>query len=173
MPSCFCNLCSVFTSDPSKFVSGLKSIAKVLLGCRSEEADEINSPPTKNLYGLTEFVSAADELWESNDLTLEQYIAVIHAILSGHEEAENLFNLHCNPDFILACNDDELRSDLLRKDIMVLGTSIPPIDDGPSDELLKHAIYTGLHNFGTELSSPLPTDFRNIIFHMFSSGDGE
>ena len=74
------SLSSAFTSDPSQYVMGLKSIAKVLLNGKNEGADGIKSPPTKTLYGLTEFVLAADELLEGNDLTSEQYIAVIHAI---------------------------------------------------------------------------------------------
>lgn len=155
-------------------MSGLKYIAKVLIDSDPSGVSEpIESPPIKTLFGLTEFVSAADELFEGNGLTLEQYISVIDAIYSGQEEVEKLFELHCSPDFVLACENDELRSELLIKDVLALGTSLPPIATGPSDELLKHAIYLGLHNFGAGLSTPLPVEFRNIIFHMFSSGDGE
>lgn len=141
-----------------------------------DESIEIKSPPSKTLYGLVEFVSAADELLEGNDLTAEQYIAVIDAIYSGHEEVEKLFELHCSPDFLLACEDEDLRGALLIKSIMALGTGLPPVasaPSGPSDELLKYAIYSGIHNFGTNLAIPVPREFRNIIYHMFSSGDGK
>ena len=39
--------------------------------------------------------------------------------------------------------------------------------------MLKWAIHTGIHNFGISLSSEdqLPVEFRNILYHMFSSGD--
>ncbi|KAL7503444.1 hypothetical protein ACHAXN_001242, partial [Cyclotella atomus] len=169
---------SAFTSDSSRYVSGLKAIAKVILdseGADDDESDKIQTPPSKTLYGMVEFVSAADELLEGSDFTVEQYIAVIDAIYSGHEEVEKLYELHCSPDFLLACEDEDLRGALLIKSIMALGTGLPPVasapSDGPSDELLKYAIYTGIHNFSASLSIPAPTEFRNIIYHMFSSGD--
>jgi hypothetical protein len=146
-------------------------------GADDDESDKIQTPPSKTLYGMVEFVSAADELLEGSDFTVEQYIAVIDAIYSGHEEVEKLYELHCSPDFLLACEDEDLRGALLIKSIMALGTGLPPVasapSDGPSDELLKYAIYTGIHNFSASLSIPAPTEFRNIIYHMFSSGDGE
>ena len=147
----------------------MKSIAKVLLD--SEDADEKWTPPSKTIFGLYEFVSCADELFANKDLTAEQYVAVIDAIYSGHPEVESMFELHMNPDFLLACDNEDLRGSLLIKDIMALATSLSLAQTEPSDNELKYAINVGLHNFGASLSDPLPDEFRTILFHMFSSGD--
>eukprot|EP00956_Cyclotella_meneghiniana_P021468 scaffold39184_cov22-Cyclotella_meneghiniana.AAC.1 len=46
-------------------------------------------------------------------------------------------------------------------------------EEEPSDDQLKWAIHMGIHNFGAILPDQLvPVEFRNIIYHMFSSGDG-
>ena len=159
---------------------GLKAIAKVLKPGTIESSNatddllNIDSPPSKTIFSLLQFISAADELFDSQDLTADQYVAVIDAIYSDHPEAEKLFDLHCNPDFLLACDDDVLRGELLIKDIVVLGRTLPSIaPEEPSDNQLKWAIHMGIHNFGASLPDQLvPVEFRNIIYHMFSSGDG-
>lgn len=171
---------SAFTSDSSKFVMSLKAIAKVLEPGTFEssniedDSSQIVSPPSKTIFGLQEFISAADELFDGHDITADQYVAIIEAIYSANPEAEKLFELHCNPDFLLACDDENLRGELLIKDIMVLAHTLPAIaPEEPSDDQLKWAIHMGIHNFGTSLSDPLSVEFRNIIYHMFSSGDGK
>ena len=148
-------------------MTGLKAVAEVLLG--RENADE---PPSKTIFGLVDFISCADELLSENDLTAEQYVSVVDAIFSSHPEVEKMFELHFSPDFLLACDDEDLRGSLLIKDIMALATSLPPLhSQESSDAELKYAINIGLHNFAASLSDPLPDEFRTVLFHMFSSGD--
>lgn len=169
------NFFSAFTSDATRFMFGLKAIANVLLGTddTANDKSDIKSPPSKTIFGMFEFISAADKLLIDGDFTAEQYVTVVDAIYSGKGEVEKLFELHCCPDFLLACENEELRGALLIKDLMVLGNSLPLINAGPSDDMLKWAIHTGIHNFGANLSIALPVEFQNIIYHMFSSGDGE
>eukprot|EP00804_Cyclotella_cryptica_P011421 CCRYP_016373-RD/>CCRYP_016373-RD protein AED:0.41 eAED:0.41 QI:0/0.5/0/1/1/1/3/0/754 len=162
---------AVFTESPSYFEKGLKAIASVLLGDNNakEVAKDINCPQT--IFSLIEFVEVADDLLSCSDLTNEQYVALVDAIYSGHPEVEKIFDLHCCPDFLLACDSEDFRVSLLTRELLSLAKTLPPIIAVPSDEQLKWAIHTGLHNFTANLSIAIPDEFRNIIYHMFSSGD--
>jgi hypothetical protein len=133
--------------------------------------EEVKSPPNRSIFSLTEFIETADELLLGRDLTAEQYITVVWAIYSGHAEVEKLFDLHGCPDFLLACDSEDFRLALLMRDLLSLGKTLPLITVGPSDELLKWAIHTGLHNFSETIATEMPSEFKTIIYHMFSSGD--
>lgn len=162
----------------SYFVQGLKTIAKILLDVKSFDQDEDSVADPKQtsmtIFGLTDFVISADELFESNDLTAQQYTTLLNAIFTGHTSVQSLFDLYHNPDFLIACDSDEdLRSSLCLRDLLHLGKKLEPMQPQSSqdDGLLKWAIKTGIHNFASSLPSEMPQEFVNIIYHMFSSGD--
>ena len=127
------------------------------------------------IFSLTDFVIQADELFDTNDLSAQQYATLLNAIFSGHSSVQSLFDLYHNPDFLLAVDaDEDLRESLCSRDLLHLGKKLEPlspIEEEQDDNLLKWAIKTSLHNFATTLSTELPQEFVNIIYHMFSSGD--
>ena len=117
---------------------GLKAIANVLLGNENSDQKGAGSKRSSSISmeSLTQFISAADELFEGGDLITERYITVIDAIYCGHQDVENLFDLYGSPDFIIACGDSEpenVRGALLIRDIMSLSNVLPPISTRPSD----------------------------------------
>ncbi|EED95156.1 predicted protein [Thalassiosira pseudonana CCMP1335] len=157
---------AVYTEELSHFVNGLKSIAALILQNKAFE------PATKSIFGLVEFVATADALFENEDLSTKQYITLVDAIFSGHEEVEKLFDLYCCPDFLLACESGDSRQELLFRDLLNLSTMLTPIEKNSEerdDNLLKWAVHTGIHNLSTRVL--MPQEFINIIYHMFSSGD--
>lgn len=157
---------AVYTEELSHFVNGLKSIAALILQNKAFE------PATKSIFGLVEFVASADALFENEDLSTKQYITLVDAIFSGHEEVEKLFDLYCCPDFLLACESGDSRQELLFRDLLNLSTMLTPIEKNSEerdDNLLKWAVHTGIHNLSTRVL--MPQEFINIIYHMFSSGD--
>ena len=166
----------------SYFIQGLKSIANILLAAESlpsidengTVADQVQTNMT--IFGLTDFVIQADELFDTNDLSAQQYATLLNAIFSGHSSVQSLFDLYHNPDFLLAVDaDEDLRESLCSRDLLHLGKKLEPLspteEEEQDDHLLKWAIKTSLHNFAATLSAELPQDFVNIIYHMFSSGD--
>lgn len=176
---------TLYSGSEQLFVEALKAIAKILLN----ENDEQKSSTT--LFSLTDFIICADELWDSSDLNSQQYITLVHAIFSGHSSVQALFDLYHNPDFLLAVDgNDDLRGELLLRDLLhlakrdleLLRPRTPALNEAAekededvisdNDELLKHAIRLGMHNFAEGISSkPLDKEFVHIIYHMFSSGD--
>lgn len=127
------------------------------------------------IFSLTDFVVCADSLYEVNDLTANQYITLLNAIFARKPEVLALQSLYHNPDFILACDSEDVRESLYLRDLLHLGQRLEPLMLGSiesqGDGLLKWSIKTGLHNFSASMSSELPQEFVNIIYHMFSSGD--
>ena len=151
------------------FVEGLKVIARMLINSKTSLDDLAGS---KSIFDFIEFIVAADELFESSDLTAEQYVKLIAAIFGEDPDVENLFDLHRCPEFLEACDSDDVRQSLVLRDLLHLGKMLTPIEPiSYSDDHLKFAIHTGIHNFRSSLGSDLPQDFVNIIYHMFSSGD--
>ena len=129
-----------------------------------------------NISGLTDFVITADELFECDDVTVEQHATLLDAILSGHPAVQALFDLYHCPDFLLACNaDKDLARGLCMRDMLHLAKKLEPLQpqSSASDDLLKWSIKTGIHNFSAAMSADtdVPQEFVNIIYHMFSSGD--
>mmetsp|Transcript_15228 Transcript_15228/g.33217 ORF Transcript_15228/g.33217 Transcript_15228/m.33217 type:complete len:309 (-) Transcript_15228:505-1431(-) len=157
------------------FTQGLKAIATILLSPSISESDNASVVRTKQIsmtiFGLTDFVIAADELFESSDFTAQQYATLLNAIFSGNSSVQSLFDLYHNPDFLLAC-DADLRASLCLRDLLRLGKKLEPLQpNSQDDENLKWAIRTGVHNFAARMSTELPEEFISIIYHMFSSGD--
>jgi hypothetical protein len=169
---------SLFTGNTSYFVQGLKAIADILIGTNASPAnDEIHVFPRQasiTISGLTDFVVSASELYDSADVTMQQYATLLDAIFSGHSSVQALFDLYHNPDFLLACNTDDFLS-LCKRDLLHLAKKLEPLEQQSSagDDILKWAIKTGLHNFYATMSvdTEVPQEFVNIIYHMFSSGD--
>jgi hypothetical protein len=156
---------AVYAENMSFFVKGLKEIASVLMGSSDEDAMllmEEGAPKTsaKTIFGLSEFVIATDELYESNDVTTEQYVTLLHAIFSDDEDIERLFDLYQNPDFLLACDTENDRSSLLLRDLLHIGKRLNPIKS--DDSMLKWAMHTGVHNFAASTSN-VPKEFFNIM----------
>lgn len=153
------------------FVQGLKAIAKILLNAKASPSidDEASvaselKQAAMTIFGLTDFVISADELYESDDLTAQQYATLLNAIFEGHSSVQSLFDLYHNPDFLIACDsDEELRSSLCLRDMLHLGKKLEPLEprspQSQDDELLKWAIRTGIHNFAASLSTELCQDF--------------
>lgn len=172
---------AVYTNDMSYFVKGLKAIAKVLLAADAEALPSIDENGTVsnaelNLFGLTDFIIQADELFDCEDLDSAQYTSLLNAIFSGHAPVNALFDLYHNPDFLLAVdNDEDVRESLMMRDLLHLGKKLEPLPLSRSlqeeENMLKWAVMTGLHNFSTTLQAELPPEFINIIYHMFGSGD--
>eukprot|EP00579_Thalassiosira_antarctica_P012061 CAMPEP_0201925474 /NCGR_PEP_ID=MMETSP0903-20130614/14724_1 /ASSEMBLY_ACC=CAM_ASM_000552 /TAXON_ID=420261 /ORGANISM="Thalassiosira antarctica, Strain CCMP982" /LENGTH=738 /DNA_ID=CAMNT_0048463161 /DNA_START=55 /DNA_END=2269 /DNA_ORIENTATION=- len=174
---------AVYTGDMKYFVQGLKAIAKILLDVKASptigDGGDGSVSDTKqtsmSIFGVTDFVISADELFDSTDLTAQQYVTLLNAVLSGHSSVQSLFDLYHNPDFILACDSDEdLRGCLCLRDLLHLGKKLEPLQpqlQSQDDDLLKWAVKTGLHNFAAGMSTEMPQEFINIIYHMFSSGD--
>lgn len=171
---------SVYTDDMKHFVQGLKAMAKILLSVKALPAIDEDGPdvPGTNesamtVFGLTDFIVCADELFESNDLTAQQYATLLDAIFSGHSAVLSLFDLYHNPDFLLACDsDDDLRGSLCLRDLHHLARQLEPVNPQTQDvELLQWAIKTGIHNFSASMATELPKEFVNVIKHMFTSGD--
>ena len=161
----------------SYFVQGLKAVAKILIDGKEEQeltagTDAMETAMT--IFSLTDFVICADSLYEVNDLTANQYITLLNAIFAGKPEVLALQSLYHNPDFILACDSEDVRESLYLRDLLHLGQRLEPLMLGSiesqGDGLLKWSIKTGLHNFSASMSSELPQEFVNIIYHMFSSG---
>ena len=150
---------AVFMENTEFFVQCLKSIAAVLLDGKSS---------TKSIFDLIDFVVAADELYETSDLTAEQYVTLLNAIFEGDSDIERLFDLHRSPEFQEACGSNDMASSLLLRDLLHLGKILTPISQS-HDNLLKWAIRTGIHNLSSRIH--MPQEFVNIIYHMFSSGD--
>jgi hypothetical protein len=162
------------------FVRGLKAIADILLGAdfalASDDNDDFSRKISMNITGLTDFVITADELFECDDVTVHEHATLLDAILSGHPAVQALFDLYHNPDFLLACNaDKDLAGSLCMRDMLHLAKKLEPLQpqSSVSDNLLKWAIKTGIHNFSAAMSADtdVPREFVNIIYHMFSSGD--
>ena len=165
------------------FVQGLKAIVKTLLDVKASptigDGDDGSVSDTKqtsmSIFGITDFVISADELFDSTDLTAQQYVTLLNAVLSGNSSVQPLFDLYHNPDFLLACDSDEdLRECLCLRDLLHLGKKLEPLQpqsQSQDDDLLKWAVKTGLHNFAAGMSTEMPQQFVNIIYHMFSSGD--
>ena len=125
------------------------------------------------IVAITDFVTAAKELYDSNDLTEQEYVTLLDAIIVGHASVQSLFDLYHNPDFLLACDSNkDIRGSLCLRDLLHLGKKLEALKpkSESDDSLLKWAIETGVHNFTTDFSE-VPQEFINIIFHMFSSGD--
>jgi hypothetical protein len=169
----------VFTGSKSYFIRGLKAIANILLNSSPEvnKSNEYNTDyPTKTsmtIFGITDFVISAEELYDSNDLSEQEYVTLLDAIIVGHASVRALFDLYHNPDFLLACDSNEdIQSSLCLRDLFHLGKKLEPLQPQPEtdDGLLKWAIKTGIHNFSADVPE-LSQEFINIIFHMFSSGD--
>ena len=162
----------------SYFVQGLLAIAVILLGADASPAnDEMKVFPRQtsiSISGLTDFVVSASELYDSADVTVQQYATLLDAIFSGHSSVQALFDLYHNPEFLLACNTDDYLS-LCKRDLLHLAEKLEPLEQQSStgDDILKWAIKTGLHNFYATMSADteVPQEFVNIIYHMFSSGD--
>ena len=114
----------------------------------------------KTIFGLSEFVITADELYECNDLSTGQYVALLNAIFSDDEDIERLFDLYQNPDFLLACETETQRCSLLMRDLLHIGQKLPLINS--DDTLLKWAIHTGVHNFAAD-HEDVPKEFFNIM----------
>lgn len=164
------------------FIRGLKAIANILLGTKAAPEIDVsdnyyNTTCPKNesmsIFGITDFVISAEELYESNDLTKQEYVTLLHAIIVGHASVLALFDLYHNPDFLLACDSDEdIQSSLCLRDLYHLGKKLEPLQprSETGDSLLKWAIKTGIHNFSADFPE-VTQEFINIIFHMFSSGD--
>ena len=163
----------------SYFIRGLKTIANILLGTNSAalEHDDYDSAYPKetpmSIFGITDFVIAAEELYDSNGLTEQEYVTLLDAVIMGHASVRSLFDLYHNPDFLLACDSNEdIQSSLCLRDLFHLGKKLEPLKHQSltSDSLLKWAIKTGMHNFSTDVPEATQ-EFINIIYHMFSSGD--
>lgn len=153
----------------SYFVQALKAIAKVLIQDEAPPADnesteEIAIKTPMTMFGLNDFIISADDLFETDDLTAEQYTTLVNAIFSQHPSVQSLFDLYHNPDFILACDADAgLRANLCLRDLLHLGRKLEPIQpQSQHDEKLKWAIKTGIHNFSALLSTELPKDFVKV-----------
>lgn len=166
--------------DMSYFVRGLKKIAEILLSADAAPANNDNNESPRmasmTIFGLTDFVISADELFESDDVTPLQYATLLDAIFSEHSSIKELFDLYHNPDFLLACDSDEdIAGSLCMRDLVHLAKKLEPLQpqSSASDDLLKWAIKTGIHNFSATMSADteVPQEFVNIIYHMFSSGD--
>ena len=139
------------------FVQGLKAIAKILLSnedlpamaeCDASDDTSLAGAETPlTLFGLTDFVLAADELFETGDHSPQQYATLLNAIFSGHPSVLSLFRLHHDPDFIVACDGDlDLRGSLVLRDLHHLGRTLEPLQPvSDDDELLKWALKTGEH----------------------------
>ena len=185
--SCNAFVCwdSLYTGDSKYFVQGLKAIAQTLL-CADDDMEEFalpsidegsvadNKSSPMTIFGLTDFVSCAEDLFETEDITGQQYATLLNAIFSGHSGVQSLFDLYHNPDFLIACDFDvDLRGSLCLRDLHHLARKLEPVQpQSLGDKHLKWAIKTGLHNFATNMPcESLPQDFVNIIYHMFSSGD--
>lgn len=161
----------------SYFIRGLKAIANILLNS-SPEVDESNeynadSPKKMSIFGITDFVISAEELYDSNDLSEQEYVTLLDAIIIGHASVLALFDLYHNPDFLLACDSNEdIQASLCLRDLFHLGKKLEPLQpqSETDDGLLKWAIKTGIHNFSADVPE-VSQEFINIIFHMFSSGD--
>ena len=84
-------------------IQGLKSIANILLAAESlpsiDENGTVTDPVQTNMtiFGLTDFVIQADELFDTNDLSAQQYATLLNAIFSGHSSVQSLFDLYHNP----------------------------------------------------------------------------
>ncbi|KAK1734694.1 hypothetical protein QTG54_014567 [Skeletonema marinoi] len=156
---------AVYAENMSFFIKGLKDIASVLIGGSSDEEamllmeEGAAKKSAKTIFGLSEFVIATDELYECNDITTGQYATLLHAIFSDDEDIERLFDLYQNPDFLVACENENQRCSLMLLD-----------SNDSDDTLLKWAIHTGVHNFAAS-NSDVPKEFFSIMYHMFSSGD--
>lgn len=172
------NLNSVYANDMSYFVQGLKAIAKMLLATETlsptdddkQEKDGNDSTESTNMtiFGLTDFIISADELFDANDLSAQQYATLLAAIFSEHPSVQSLFDLYHNPDFLLAVDSDEdLRESLCLRDLLNLGSF-----HAQTTARTRQSSQVGLHNFATTLETELPREFINIVYHMFSSGDG-
>eukprot|EP00985_Skeletonema_marinoi_P016544 scaffold8922_cov219-Skeletonema_marinoi.AAC.23 len=165
---------AVYAENMSFFIKGLKDIASVLIGGSSDEEamllmeEGAAKKSAKTIFGLSEFVIATDELYECNDITTGQYATLLHAIFSDDEDIERLFDLYQNPDFLVACENENQRCSLMLRDLLHIGQKLTPIDS--DDTLLKWAIHTGVHNFAAS-NSDVPKEFFSIMYHMFSSGD--
>lgn len=163
---------AVYTENMGMFVSGLKSIATILLGSQAESSEDtmllmeegVAKKSAKTIFALSEFVIATDELYECDDLTTEQYATLLHAIFSDDEDIERLFDLYQNPDFLVACETESLRCSLLLRDLLHIALRLTPIQAMDKDDtLLKWAIHTGVHNFAASIDGDLPKEFVNIM----------
>jgi hypothetical protein len=142
----------------------------------SDDDADFTRKASMNISGLTDFVITADKLFECEDVTAQQHATLLDAILSGHPAVQALFDLYHCPDFLLACNaDKDLAGGLCMRDMLHLAKKLEPLQPQSSatDDLLKWAIKTGIHNFSAAMSADtdVPQEFVNIIYHMFSSGD--
>ena len=82
------------------FVQGLKAIAQILLRDEFDDSTvDMKQPMKMTIFGLTNFVTCADGLYESGDVTAQEYATLLNAIFSGHAGIESLFDLYHNPDF--------------------------------------------------------------------------
>ena len=186
--ACVSLMCSVYTGDMTYFVQGLKGIAKILPGTEpySLATDDISDgkiakekPTSMTIFGLTDFVISTDELFDSTELTAQEYVTLLNAIFLGHSSVQSLFELYHDPDFLIACGTDEgLCHSLCMRDLLHLGKKLvleeplqPQSQSQFDEDRLKWAIKTGLHNFAATMSTEVPQEFINIIYHMFSSGD--
>ncbi len=171
----------VFTGSMSFFIRGLKAIANILLGTNTapeiDISDDYNigNPKMKSvsIFGLIDFIITAEELYDSNDLTEQEYATLLNAIIMGHDSVRSLFDLYHNPDFLLACDSNEdIQSSLCLRDLYHLAKKLEPLQPQSEidDSSLKWAIKTGVHNFSADVPK-VTQEFINIIFHMFSSGD--
>jgi len=157
---------AVYAENMSFFIKGLKDIASVLIGGSSDEEamllmeEGAAKKSAKTIFGLSEFVIATDELYECNDITTGQYATLLHAIFSDDEDIERLFDLYQNPDFLVACENENQRCSLMLRDLLHIGQKLTPIDS--DDTLLKWAIHTGVHNFAAN-NSDVPKEFFNIM----------
>jgi len=174
---------SVFTERMSYFVDSLHSIAKVLLKNKVSSSCFADASTTMTLFGLTEFIVVADELFASEQIAPSEYAALVNAIFSGQEDIGVLFDLYSNPDFALACDEsgeEHARTRLCFRDLKHLAKKLEPIVKTTPDynnyatpdynDKLQWAVKLGLHNFFGSLDD-VPRQFGTIIHHMFLSGD--
>jgi len=160
----------------SYFVDCLHNIAKVLLANKVSSSSFVDSNTALTLFGLTEFVVVADELFDSDEISPSEYTTLVYAIFSGQEDADALLELYNDPDFTLACDEsgeEHARTRLCFRDLKHLAKKLEPIVTTPGcndaapdyNDELKWAVKLGLHNFFGSLDD-VPRQFGSIINHM-------
>ena len=156
----------------SYFVDSLHSIAKVLLKNKISSSSFADASTTPTLFGLTEFIIVAEELFHNEQISPSEYATLVNAIFSGQEDVDALFDLYSNPDFALACDEsgeEHARTRLCFRDLKHLAKKLEPLVTTPEYKL-RWAITLGLHNFFGSFDD-VPHQFGSIIYHMLLSGD--
>ena len=100
------------TGDLKHFVNGLKCFADILIK-DGDDAIKITqeNQPLRTIPGLMNFVTSAEDLFDSKDLTRQEHATLVVAIFAGHTMIEALQHLFQNRRFRFKCTPDEFHAE--------------------------------------------------------------